>query len=154
MPDVITRSTYLEIASTPLATPAWRILDLSRLYGMAKRGSDLVMPGADGVRPYERRVTFRSVGLPLLVMGAQSRTGSANTNIWEGLDDNVDALMTAIVEPPGTTEGTRTAIWHRATGNLTADVHVERLEPESWGLGWIRFTLELSIPAGRWASSP
>lgn len=154
MPDVITRSTYLEISSTPLATPAWRVLDLSRLYGMSKRGTDLVMPGAEGVRPYERVVTFRSVALPLIVFGAQDRTGASNSNIYLGLDDNVDALMAAIVEPPGTTAGTRAAVWHRATGNFTADVHVEGLDPEAWGRGWCRFSLELSIPAGRWAAVP
>lgn len=151
MPDVLTRSTYLEISSTPLATPAWRVLDLSKLYGMSKRGSDLVMPGASGVRPYERVVTFRSIGLPIIIMGRQKRDGTVNSNIYEGLDDNVDALMTAVVEPPGTTEGTRAAVWHRATGNVSADVHVEAFEPEAWGNGWIRFMLELSIPAGRWS---
>lgn len=150
MPDVITRSTYLEIASTPLATPAWRILDLSKLYGISKRGADLVMPGASGVRPYERVITYRSVALPLLVEGAQSRTGTPYSNIYEGLDDNIDALMTAIIVPPGTTAGTRAAVWHRATGNLSADVHIEGLEPEAWGKGWLRFSLELSVPAGRW----
>jgi hypothetical protein len=154
MPDLITRSTYLEISSTPLATPAWRILDLSRLYGMSKRGADLVMHGAEGVRPYERIVTIRSVALPLIVEGRQNREGTTYGNIYEGLDDNIDALMTAVVVPPGTTEGTRAAVWHRATGNLTADLHVEGLEPERWGKGWIRFSLELSNPAGRWATPP
>lgn len=151
MPDQITRSTYLEIASTPLATPAWRILDLSKLYGIQKRGSDRILPGAAGARPFERKITVRSFALPLLVMGRQQRDGTVNSNIYEGLDDNVDALITAIVLPPGTTAGTRAAVWHRATGNLSADVHVEGLEPEAWGAAWIRFSLELSIPAGRFA---
>jgi hypothetical protein len=154
MADVITRSTYLEIATVPLATPAWRILDLSRLYGLEKRGSDLVMPSAEGARPYERKVTLRTVGLPLLVEGQQDREGAPHANLYEGLDDNIDALMTAIVEPPGTTEGTLAAVWHRANGDWSADVHVESMTPQAWGRGWLRFTLELSIPAGRFELVP
>lgn len=151
MPDVITRSTYLEIASTPLATPAWRILDLSKLYGLTKRGSDRILPGAAGGRPFERKVTMRTTALPLLVQGRMNREGTPYSNVYEGLDDNIDALMTAIILPPGTTAGTRAAVWHRATGNLSADVHIESFEPEAWGSAWIRFSLELSIPAGRFA---
>lgn len=150
MPDVITRSTYLEIASTPLATPAWRVTNLSALYGMNKRGSDLVMPGAAGSRPYQRQIASRTASLPLIVYGTHDRTGTPYGNVYAGIDDNVDALMTAIVDPPGTTAGTRAAIWHRATGNYTADIHVEAFEPETWGRGWVRFVLDLSVPAGVW----
>lgn len=150
MPDLINRTTYLEIASTPLATPAWRILDLSKLYGIEKRGADRILPGAAGGRAFERKITMRSVALPLLVEGRQNREGTPYGNAYEGLDDNLDALYTAIILPPGTAAGTRAAVWHRATGNLSADVHIEGLEPEAWGSAWIRFSLELSIPSGRW----
>lgn len=150
MADVLTRTTYLEISSTPLATPAWRIMDLSVLYGMSKRGGDRVLPGASGVHPLERKVTIRTVSLPLLVFGAQNREGTPYANLNLGIDDNVDALMDAIVDEVGSTAGTRAAIWHRATGNYTADVHVEGLEPETWGRGWVRFSLDISIPAGVW----
>lgn len=150
MADEITRSTYLEIASTPMATPAWRILDLSRLYGIAKRGADLVMPNAEGARPYERVVTSRVIGLPLLVEGRKNREGTPYSDPWAGLDDNIDALITAIVEPPGSTEGTRAAVWHRASGDVETDIHIEGLEPVSWGRASVRFSLDISIPSGRW----
>ena len=150
MPTVITRDQYLEINSVPLATPAWRILDLSRLYGLDVRGSDRLLPTAAGVRPLRRRITIRTVGLPLLVLGATDHEGTPNANLYEGLDDNIDYLMTNVIEPAATVAGTRAAVWHRANGNVTADVHVEGLQPDTWGRGWVRFVLELSIPAGTW----
>lgn len=147
MPTVINRATYLEINSVPLATPAWRITDLSKLYGLAVRGEDRLIPATSGSRAYRRWIASRVVGLPLLVEGARTHEDVVNANVWSGLDANVDYLMTNVVLPPAT--ATYSAIWHRASGNLTAEVHVEGFEPEAWGHGWTRFRLELSIPAGR-----
>lgn len=148
MANVITRSTYLEINSVPLATPAWRILDLSRLHGLATRGSDRIMPGADGARAFRRRRTFYAQSLPLLVMGRYDREGNVLSNVYDGLDDNIDYLMTNVVEPP--TAATVAAVWHRAGGTKSANIHVEGLEPQGYGNGWIRFSLDISMPSGRW----
>ena len=148
MPNVITRSTYLEINSVPLATPAWRILDLSRLHGLAVRGSDRVMPTTEGMRAYRRHLTTYTLSLPLLVEGRFDREGNANSNVYDGLDDNVDYLHTNVVLPPST--ATVAATWHRAGGNKTANIHVEGFEPQAWGNGWIRFNLDISVPAGKW----
>lgn len=148
MPNVITRSTYLEINSVPLATPAWRILDLSLLYGRAVRGEDRVMAGAAGARAYRRRRTLYSTTLPMLVEGRKDREGNVNGNIYSGLDTNIDYLLTNVVEPPST--ATVAAVWHRVGGNKTADIHVEGFEPQAWGNGWVRFSLDISIPSGAW----
>lgn len=152
MPTVITRTQYLEVNSVPLATPAWRILDLSRLHGLEVAGSDRAIPRMAGMRAYRRWVASRVVGLPLLVMGAQDREGNSNSDIHEGLDDNIDYLMTNVVLPPSA--ATQAAIWHRANGNFGADIHVEGFDQQAWGRGWVRFTLELSIPAGSWTLIP
>jgi hypothetical protein len=148
MPNVITRSTYLEINSVPLATPAWRILDLSRLHGLAVRGSDRIMPGANGMRAQRRRRTIYSQSLPLLVVGRYDREGNVLSNVYDGLDDNIDYLMTNVIEPPST--ATVAAVWHRAGGNKSAAIHVEGFDPDGWGNGWIRFSLAISIPSGTW----
>jgi hypothetical protein len=145
MATVITRTQYLEINSTPLATPAWRITDLSRLYGLETRGSDRILPGADGMLPYRRRVTSKIVGLPLLVSGAQDHEAGANSDIYEGLDDNIDYLIEHVATPGASPYA---AVWHRANGAVEADVQIEGFSPEAWGRGWVRFTLEISIPAG------
>jgi hypothetical protein len=148
MPNVITRSTYLEINSVPLAKPAWRILDLSRLHGRAARGGDRLMPGAAGVRAHRRYRTIYTTSLPLLVEGRQDREGNVNSDIYAGLDTNIDYLITNVVEPPAT--ATVAAVWHRASGNKSAAIHVEGFEPEAFGKGWVRFSLDISIPNGTW----
>lgn len=149
MPTVITRDQYLEINTVPLATPAWRILDLSRLYGLVVRGSDRVIPGTAGVFPHARRVTLRTIGLPILVEGARDHEGVAHSNAYDGLDINIDYLIANVVEPVAP-EGSP-AVWHRASGNVEADVHVEAFEPQAWGRGWVRFMLDLTVPAGRFS---
>ncbi len=148
MPTVITRTAYLEINSVPLATPAWRILDLSRLNGLAVRGSDRVLPGAAGSRAVRRRLTAYTQSLPLLVEGRYNHEGTPQSDIYIGLDDNIDYLHTNVITPP--TTATVAAVWHRATGNKSAAIHVEGFEPQAWGAGWVRFNLEISIPSGAW----
>jgi hypothetical protein len=84
-------------------------------------------------------------------MGAQTYEGVTNANPAIGLDNSIDYLMTNVVNPPGTGDGTRAAVWHRANGNVSADVHVVGFAPQAWGRNWVRFTLELSIPDGVFA---
>lgn len=148
MPPVANRSTYLQAKTThPLATAAYRITDLSPLYGLAMRGSVVPTPYTDGGTGYQHRIDSRSVVLPLLVVGQYQSDGSSNSDIYAGLDDNVDELLANVVTP-GTTA--YRWYWYRATGDmLQADVFVEQFEPRDWGRGWVRFGLGLVIPSGR-----
>lgn len=150
MPPVITRSTYLQAKTThPLATPAYRILDLSPLYGLAMRGSVERVPYVDGGEGYQHRIDANSVTLTLHVAGRQASDGSTHSNVYAGLDDNIDELLANVVSP-GTTA--YRWYWYRATGDmLEADVFVEQFTPKAWGAGWVRFGLGLVIPAGRFA---
>lgn len=151
MPDVITATEYLEIASTPLATPAWRILDLTPLWSSAAvRGDDRVLPHADGVRPERRRVTVTQVALPMVIWGDKNRENTPYGDIRVGLLTNIEALHTAIVVPT-TGDGTRAATWHQATGTATADVHVLGLAVRALSPRSVRATLQLSIPQGRFS---
>lgn len=151
MPDVITAAEYLEIASTPLATPAWRITSLVPLWVSADlRGSDRLLPGASGVRAQRRRLTVTRKAFELVIFGRQDRTGNFYDDVREGLDANIAALQAAIVDPPGTATGTRAATWHRANGSTaTADVHVLGIVPRELSPAAVRATLQLSIPTGR-----
>lgn len=150
MPDVITATEYLEIASTPLATPAWRVTDLTPLFRSANlRGSDRILPLA-GVRALPRRATVTTISLPMVIWGHQNREGAYYADERDGLLANVDALHTAIVVPPGTATGTRSATWHQAGGTtVTEDVHVLGLDPRALSPRSIRAVLTLSIPSGR-----
>ncbi len=148
---VANRSTYLKAKTTHiLANPGYRILDLSPLYGMAMRGSVETLPYVAGGEGYQHRVDARSVVLPMLVVGQFQSDGTPVSNIYEGLDDNVDEILSNVVLP-GTTA--YRWYWHRATGgtDLQADVFVEQFTPQAWGRGWVRFGLGLVIPAGRFA---
>lgn len=142
------RSTYLQAKTThALANPGYRILDLSPLYGLAMRGEVTPMPYMNGGIGYQHRIDARSVVLPMLVVGQFKSDGTSNSNIYEGLDDNVDELLANVVNP-GTTA--YRWYWYRATGGmLQADVFVEQFEPKDWGRGWVRFGLGLVIPSGR-----
>lgn len=150
MPPQLTRTTYLQAKTThPLATPAYRVLDLSPLYGLAMRGTVETLPYVEGGVGYQHRIDARSVVLPMIVMGRQASDGSTHSNIYAGLDDNIDELLANVVTP-GTTA--YPWYWYRATGDvLEADVFVEQFTPQDWGRGWVRFGLGLVIPAGRFS---
>ena len=147
---VANRTAYLQAKTThPLANPAYRILDLSPLYGLAMRGQVEPMPYVDGGIGYRHRITVRAVTLPMLVVGQYQSDGTPNADIYAGLDDNVDEILANVVTP-GTTA--YPWYWYRATGDMKqADVFVDQFEPVAWGRGWVRFGLGLVIPSGRFA---
>lgn len=151
MADLITATEYLEINSVPLATPAWRVLSLVPLWGAADlKGGDVDMPGVDGSRPYRRRPKATTYALPMVIWGHRNREGTPYGSVRTGLDTNIEALHTAIVNPPGTLAGTRTAIWHYPGGGTrTVDLHVLGLAVREFAPSAIRATLQLSIPEGR-----
>lgn len=153
MADDITAAEYLEVNDVPLATPAWRILDLSALFGSpALRGSDDLIPGVAGVIPNPRRITVTTLALPMAIFGERDREGVAHPSVREGLMLNIDELLAQVAEP-ATGDGTVEAVWHRADGGtLTADVHVLGLPIRSLGPTAALATLQLSIPQGRFTA--
>jgi hypothetical protein len=149
MPDVITAAEYLEIASVPLATPAWRITSLTPLRSSApRRGSNRVLPHAPGRRAQRRRVDEAVVALEMVIWGDRNRENTAYGSVRVGLQTNWDALHAALVDDPGG-DSTRTAVWHRASGTLTAPVQVLGLIARDLSPRSTRATLQLAIPQGR-----
>lgn len=147
---VITATEYLEIAGVPLATPAWRIVDLSAMFiGPALRGTDRLIPAAAGVKPYRRRATVTTKPFPMVIFGAKNQEGVANANVRVGLLTNIEYLRTNVIDPLATGNGTRTVIWRRADGTTrTAQAHVLPLELGPLGPTAVRAVLTLSIPTG------
>lgn len=145
MPDVITATEYLEIASTPLATPAWRITDLTPLWKAATlRGSDRLLPLA-GIRQLRRREGLTTYSFPMTVWGRRDRTGTPYANLRDGLDANIEALHAAVIVPLTTTSGTRVAIWHKADGGtVSKNVTVLDFTPQAFSPAAIRGVLSLS----------
>jgi hypothetical protein len=157
MSDLITATEYVAIDSIPLATPAWRVVNVSELWQAADQdGSDTIIPGANGARPNPRwrRPTERV--LELHIFGEANREGTPYANARIGLWTNVVALRSGLVNPPGSSTGTRTCIVHLGDGSttLTGPVHVTGLEWTPRSPVWIVAALTLSIPAGQLELSP
>lgn len=146
----ITSDEYLEIDGVPLATFAWKVVDLSPLWeGPDVRGGDRLIPGAAGVRAYPRRATVSQRSLPMLVFGAVDQDGAPYPDPREGLETNFEYLRTNVADPTNLGAGTRVAVLHLPSGaTRTADVHVEALRPGPLGPSSMRAVLTLSIPGG------
>lgn len=155
MPNIITRAEYLEIATVPLATPAWRILDLSSLWdGPEVRGDDLLIPGAAGVLTQPRRATVTRKVLPIAIFGEQDREGNVYPNPFTGVRTNLDYLYTNVFAPVSTGNGTRAAIHHLADGVTTRSANVIVLSPldvRPAGKHSLIGRLDILIPTGRFA---
>lgn len=78
----------LAIAGVSLHTPAWCLPDLSALWGSFElRGSNRVIPGRRGRKPYVRRVDETRYSLPLLVTGYCDVAGVPWTDPGGGYSD-------------------------------------------------------------------
>lgn len=143
----------LSIGGVNMMCPAWEVLNLLVLWSPAiQRGSDRVLPGAAGVVARPRRDTVTRHSLQLLIVGDVDRTGSTNSDLFEGLQANIDYLRANVVAPTGTGDGTRSAVLTMPDASTrTEAVHVTALTlGEFRGDGaWVRAVLEVSIPSGR-----
>lgn len=151
MPDVITATEYLEIASTPLATPAWRITDLTPLFaGAALRGAPNRLLPLAGARALPQRVGPTTYSLPITIWGHRNRDGSTNADARAGLKANIAALHTAFIDPPTPPATTRSAIWHQAGGTtVTKDINAVTFTPTAFSPRAIRGVLSFTVTTGR-----
>lgn len=153
---VITLPSYLEIASIPLATPAWVVLDLLPLLdGTDVRGSDRLLPGVNGVKPYRRRNTVSVRTLELVIFGDEDQEGEPYSNHMDGLELNILYLRDNLLAPEESGDGTVSAVLHLTGGSvLTADVHVlPPLKVRQVAYGMARGVLDISIPAGEFSGA-
>lgn len=143
---------YLVVNSVPLDTYAWRCLSYGDLFsGPAVRGSDLVMPGVAGARPYPRQVAATVVSLSIHVFGWLAQDGSSISDPLVGLATHRDYLRANLGLGLTTGDGTVAATFHRggAPADQTGYVHVLAMaEWQNVGGKEATFRLDLSIPAG------
>ncbi|HJV08149.1 MAG TPA: hypothetical protein VJ653_00650 [Acidimicrobiales bacterium] len=145
---VITKVEYLSISGVALATPAFWATDLSDLLRPAdQRGSDRVIPHG-GVFPKPRRRTVSKRSLPMCFDGHHDADGNFVSNYRLGLDTNL-AVVTALCDPVVSSTGTRAATLVLASGNRTADIHVEALDIGDRDGPILMAVLQISIPAGQ-----
>lgn len=150
MPDVITAAEYLEIASIPLATPAWRIKSLVPLWRSAsQRGTNRLLPLA-GIRALPKREGSTLIPLEITIWGHRDREGDPYASPRAGLDANIEILQDAVFAPPGGTTGTRTCIWHKASGStVTVAAQVGVFLPTELSPRAVRGSFSIEIPNGR-----
>lgn len=150
MPYTITSDEYVEINSVPLHTPAWCVGNLWVLWsGPETRGSDRLIPGAAGVRPYKRRATVTRRLLELSIFGDRDWNDVQYDGYREGLRANIQHLKTNVTNPFTTGDGTRTAVLHLPDGSTaTGSIHVVGFELGPLGPAGALATMEISIPLG------
>lgn len=150
MPLTASRTEYATINSVPVPCQIVECMSLLPLWQAADvRGSDRLVPGSAGVRPYKRRPTVSKRSLELIIYGANDHTGAAASNVRAALEDNVAFLNTQWVGALGTGDGTVTAVLHLPSGaTRTASVHCIALNLGTYTPSAIRAVLDLEIPAG------
>ena len=149
----VTDPTWLNVNGVDLATPAWRITDLSELLNEGPvRGGDLVMPLAEGARPYRRRRTVRTVTLPMDIYGGFDEDGVVISDPVQGAINHMIWLAQhlGIGDDATADDGTVEAVWTLPNASqLFAPVHVlGLLGTADIAPGLLRTTLDLSFPYG------
>lgn len=146
----------IEIAGVPGSDPAgrWCMYDLSPLLSdEAVRGSDRLMPGAEGRRPKRRRYDVTKRLLPVVFTGFVDDTGmpvgrdDAPAQLELTLLGFQQSLNVGPFRVPQTGDGTLAVEWTLNSGaTLATDVHVVNLRERRTGWGIWDGDVELSMP--------
>jgi hypothetical protein len=143
----------LTIASVDMMQPAWQVRNLVSLWLPGdQRGADKLIPGVAGRKPYARYVDTTTRTLELKITGEINRTGTPYADRFEGLQVNIDYLITNVVNPTGSGDGTRSLVLTMPDGTTrTESVHVTGMDIGRYNETgrWVLATIDLSIPSGR-----
>jgi hypothetical protein len=147
----------IEINEVPGSDPfgRWCIYDLAPLLtDEADRGTDLLMPTAQGRRPKPRRFDVTRYLLPIVFTGWVDDAGDplGRGDAPAQLVATIDAFQTALGIGPArgpalSIDGTVPAVWDKPNGaQWTTDLHVLRLRNRQTAWGIWDGDLELSLP--------
>lgn len=138
----------LTIDNVSLHTFAWNAPDLSELWWTPEvRGANTLRPHQKGRKAKIRRADETRYSLPMVVTGYCDRLGNVYDDYAEGLELNVEYLLTYVALPTNVGDGTREAIWTLPSGRtVTADVQVEGLRGALRPGAIYTPTLELVVP--------
>lgn len=141
---------WLALDGHSLNCAAWCAYDLSALWGTPElRGANILLPGVTGVIARRRRATETRLSLPFGVTGQVDANGTPYTDIYAGLEANLEFLYAYVILPTNVGDGTRELVWHRPSGTTTTvDAHVLGYRPALKPGGLAIGTLELAIPGG------
>lgn len=89
-----------------LNTYGWMVQNLSSLWFEAEyAGENRLIPGMDGRLGFPRELDQKDFSLVFYVTGAFDKDGNANTDVWAGLEDNLEELWDGAFAPVGTGDG-------------------------------------------------
>lgn len=161
--DPSTETGVLTIDGVVMHGPAWTWPDLTDLWFKGDMsGTDEHMPGADGDRAFARYGVATSYALLGVIDGDADRFGTRYSDIFAGLQTNIDYLNANVVGRGAAANGTRPATLLMPTGALrTADIHVTRLRIGTKARGinlrtgnpgiFASVTLAITIPRGHFS---
>lgn len=141
----------LTIGGTLLNTAAYTVGDLWRLWGAQGdyRGTDRVLPYAQGVTSYPRWRNGLRLSLPMVISGHVTSAGVAVANPMSQLASHMVTLAGVCTPPDPTTTVTRTISLLMPNGTTKTGTCVPLGITGGTVTAYImRATLELLIPAG------
>lgn len=154
----------LTIGTTLMNRPAWAIVGDDQGEGSLiqlwpefdVRGEDRLLPGANGVIPYRRRLTVTEWELRLMVVGDVDQNGNPTADAALGLMQNLEILRSGVFAPVASATGTRSAtLTYPGMTPRTADIHVLGFKRTFMRLGRNKAIydgkMRISIPAGRFS---
>lgn len=140
---------YLDIDGVPMSCAAWEVTNLHMLLsGPSTRGSNIIVPGASGVRPKPKRATETSRSLEMYVWGECDPAGVEYPDPVAGLFANVELLrdLSAPKAEPST------ATLHYPGGSYTAAVQLGSFEVGgNLGPTTLAVTIDMNLLAGAFA---
>jgi hypothetical protein len=148
----------LTLNGVPMKTRAWTCPDLTPLWlPTAVRGSDVIIPGMDGVLPYRRRRTVTQYALDFRIAGISDMNGLVTTGTGNGVEEfaqlewNLHYLRQNVIDPRTSPnlDGTVPGVLTMPSGDLRyADVHVLGFTVNARVSHVLQGVLDISIPAG------
>lgn len=113
------------------------------------RGANDIVPGAPGSNPNQRRKTQTARSLRVVLYGIKSYDGVPHVSARVGLEANRDHFVANVVDPPGTADGTRTAVLTLPSGATKSGlIHVEDFPFRGAGPVAIRGVLNITLVDG------
>lgn len=144
-----------ESATVDMATHAWYLGQTQLLRGSgAVRGTDRLLPGAPGIRPYPRRRTVTQYTLPLTLRGEYNQDGVPQADPCEAVINHLEYLIAQLVTTGGNLVAPVRActLHHPTTGaDRVGSIRVLEISPKETTLGlavW-RCDFVCELPFGR-----
>lgn len=147
----------LTIDGVSLNTPAWSVVDLSPLWAsFDTRGQNRLIPGAQGVLAYRKRITERDHSLAIVIIGDVDENGDAHADPVEGLEFNLDTLLAALLPD---SDASKPAVLTLPSGTTrNAEVQVEgfevvrsEIDAENHQYAALEGVINMTIPLGVFA---